>query len=698
MIKSRQKSRVVISSSSKKKTTTKVNDFLSSKISTKLLQTKIKGGISNYNLETISDYNMMSFKPSTFKTKESIINKKITEHEEYKYNMPPENLTYEKLQKLFSGDLQEIFSGDLQNDMNFYLEKNAEKIAEEIAEEIINIEGNKKKFLNYDINIVNNVFIEKIEKIEKYIENKELLNIKDKELLRKNLWNILYTSHYGYDSKYKEKYGDKFDEITIGQAIDDKINFDKTIIKKPKAKSFGGNYDKLIDNIVNGGGPRDHSPGNPLRPPLPPKLPRKFFIYFPSVIKYLWNILFEMLNNPSSKNIKNYSEELLDPPPRLIYNHLEIMDELPYIKIEIINSLTSSEDINKMKSEFNFVDYNVDNKFITRSIFLRRKIENEKNHASYIYSNYSIDEIDILFYKPFQDLYIYGMRNPNQYDRAKLLSIMFFLLEKLKITDFIDLQDCEGGTYQLSKNPYMNCNPYDRGIEREMFDLAAKVLHTVKDKKENKINRNYKNIKDIVDMTAGTIVSWNQINNLPVASSENRMIIHCYAGKGRTGTTLLFLRLRDIDDINIVSRLNKEHLGYSNIIDLINNLSELFNSKKSSQIHEEAENNLDINYWKEVKKEVFKIEQIWHVKLLRQRLNRIFYFLAKSYNVKVFYLYAIPFSEHRSFQQIYNFNYKDTSYQEMISFFSIQRQVNINWDKFELVKLRIHQNYIDGII
>ena len=675
MIKSRQKSQVVISSSSKKKTTPKVNGFLSS---------KKKGGISNYNLETISDYKMMSFKPTTFKTKKSIIDEQITEHEEYKYNIPPENLTYEKL--------QEIFSGDLQNDLNFYLEKNAEKIAEEIAEEIINIEGDKKNFDDYDINTINNVFTEKI---EKYTENKELLN---KELLRKNLWNILYTSHYGYASKYKEKYGDKFDEITIGQAINDEISFDKTIIKKPKAKSIGGNYDKYIHYNVNGGGPRDHSPGNPSRPPLPPKLPRKFVIYFPSVINYLWNILFEMLNNPSLKELKNYSEELLDPPPPLIYNHLEIMDELPSIKIEIINSLTSYEDKNKMKSEFNFVDYNVDDKFITRSIFLRRKIENEKNHASHIYSNYSNNGIDILFYKPFQDLYIYGMRNPNQYNRATLLSNMFFLLEKLKITDFIDLQDCEGGTYQISKTPQMNCNPYDRGGEREMFDLAVKVLHTVKDKKGNKINRNYKNIKDIVDMTAGTILAWNQINDLPVASSENRMIIHCYAGKGRTGTTLLFLRLRDGKDIDIVSRLNEEHFGYNNIIDLINNLSELFNSRTSSQIQEEAENNLDLNYWKEVKKEVFKIEQIWHVKLLRQRLNRIFYFLAKSYNVKVFYLYAIPFSEHNSFQQIYNFNYKVPSYHEMMSFFSIQRQININWDKFKLEKLRIHQGYIDGII
>ena len=685
MIKSRQKSQVVISTSSKKKATPK--------ISTKLLQNKTKGGRFNiYN-------DMMSLIPSAFKPQISKFTTNITKHEEYKYNMPPENLTYEKL--------QEIFSGDLQNDLNFYLEKNAEKIAEEIAEEIINIEGDKKNFDDYDINTINNVFTEKI---KKYIENKEQLNIKNKELLRKNLCNILYTSHYGYNSKYEEKYGDKFDEITIGQAIDDEKSFNITTIKKPKAKSVGGNYDKFIHYIVNGGGPRDRSPGNPH--PLPPNLPKKFVIYFPSVIKYLWNYLFDMLkgNYLNKKRIGPPSEELSDESlfkdiydigsSPLKYDHYEIMGELHDIQQKIIDSLKTDKDKKKIKEEFDFVDNNVDSKIITYSIYLQRQIEHQKKTvSSIIYQTYINNKLKsimtqdnkqfIKVYQPFKNLYIYGTLNPDQFNRTKLLLTMFFLLEMFKIKNFINLQDCEEGSYDLNVNILANCNPYDRRAERDMFELANNI---------KQIKGNYINIKDIVDMTAGSLLAWNEIYNIPEASADNRTIIHCYAGKGRTGTTLLFLRLRDINDIDIVSRLNQKHLGYNNIIDLINNLSELFNPKKSSQIQEEANLFLDEKYWDEVVKEVFKIKQIWHVELLRQRLNRIFYFLAKSYNVTQFYLYAIPPSEYRSFQQFYNFANKATSYPDMMSFFSTPHQVNINWDKFKLEKLKEHQSYIDGII
>lgn len=295
----------------------------------------------------------------------------------------------------------------------------------------------------------------------------------------------------------------------------------------------------------------------------------------------------------------------------------------------------------------------------------------------------------IKVYQPFKNLYIYGTLNPDQFNRTKLLLTMFFLLEMFKIKNFINLQDCEEGSYDLNVNILANCNPYDRRAEHDMFELANNI---------KQIKGNYINIKDIVDMTSGSLLAWNEIYNIPEASADNRTIIHCYAGKGRTGTTLLFLRLRDINDIGIVSRLNQKHLGYNNIIDLINNLSELFNPKKSSQIQEEANLFLDEKYWEEVVKEVFKIKQIWHVELLRQRLNRIFYFLAKSYNVTQFYLYAIPPSEYRSFQQFYNFANKATSYPDMMSFFSTPHQVNISWNRFELKKLKEHQDYIDGKI
>jgi hypothetical protein len=43
-----------------------------------------------------------------------------------------------------------------------------------------------------------------------------------------------------------------------------------------------------------------------------------------------------------------------------------------------------------------------------------------------------------------------------------------------------------------------------------------------------------------------------------------------------------------------------------------------------------------------MKRELFKIYAIMYASLLRQRINRIFFFLAKAYNVKKFYTYERP--------------------------------------------------------
>ena len=339
---------------------------------------------------------------------------------------------------------------------------------------------------------------------------------------------------------------------------------------------------------------------------------------------------------------------------------------------------------------------------------------------------YTIYSIDQKIYKPFKYLYIYGMEIPEQFHRGKLLSTMFFLLDNMNITNFVDLHDCEGGTYKLINNIVGTCNPYDRGAEREMFDLAIKVL--IKNHRIRKdIKRNFSNIKDIVDMTAGTILAWKEISELPVATSDNRTIVHCYAGKGRTGSVLLFLRLRDGEDENdIKSRLIQKYFGYGNISELIKYFKDLFNPGMVSHsnpypIPSDAaivENILDKNYWEKVVKEVLKTKTFFHIKLLRQRLNRIFYCLAKKYNVKEFYLYARKIPDKITFEQIINdlrakhpnrdqndinkraiFDYDCiiSKLSDIIYEFSTPFKIYIDWDNLNSFSLRDHQKYVDGI-
>jgi len=92
-------------------------------------------------------------------------------------------------------------------------------------------------------------------------------------------------------------------------------------------------------------------------------------------------------------------------------------------------------------------------------------------------------------YHPFvglQHLKLYGMSLPYQFDRTELLRNMLYILEKFNIKEFIDLHDCEGITNTTE------CNPYDLTAERDMFNLAVKVM--------KRGGRTYTNIKGYVDM------------------------------------------------------------------------------------------------------------------------------------------------------------------------------------------------------
>jgi hypothetical protein len=213
-------------------------------------------------------------------------------------------------------------------------------------------------------------------------------------------------------------------------------------------------------------------------------------------------------------------------------------------------------------------------------------------------------------YHPFvglQHLKLYGMSLPYQFDRTELLRNMLYILEKFNIKQFIDLHDCEGITNTTE------CNPYDLTAERDMFNLAVKVM--------KRGGRTYTNIKGYVDMRSGRYSAWLNISQIP-DTSVYETLVHCYMGNGRTGSVLLFLLLRDSKKIpkylNLINRLHKPHLGYKDIFELFDKLTSLFD---------------DIYLVESVVDELFNVTDWGRIRLLRQRLNRIFFFLAKKHKV-----------------------------------------------------------------
>ena len=207
---------------------------------------------------------------------------------------------------------------------------------------------------------------------------------------------------------------------------------------------------------------------------------------------------------------------------------------------------------------------------------------------------------------------------------------------------------------------------------------------------------NYYNIK-IKDMSAGYFWSWNEISKIKdISKPENSIVVHCLAGAGRTASVMLYLMLRDTRnylntaekqgyDTEIRSRLAKPHFGLSNIAEVIGMLSAYFVNyssnieaatgelfKLGSKILDRQTvailtqngvdkalitkiltqgmdtltrntlimDGVDIATIKEIEKK--QVRSHATNSLLRQRLSRIFFFLAKKFGVNTFYTYGRP--------------------------------------------------------
>jgi SOS response regulatory protein OraA/RecX len=208
----------------------------------------------------------------------------------------------------------------------------------------------------------------------------------------------------------------------------------------------------------------------------------------------------------------------------------------------------------------------------------------------------------------------------------------------------------------------------------------------------------YYDIK-IKDMTAGGLSSWIEISTIKdVSKPKNTIVVHCLAGAGRTGSVLLYLLMRDSGNIlndaekkryitEIKDKLAKPHFGLSNIAEVVGMLRayfvnysynvkfatrELFKigsrimDKQTEQMLRDKGVNEDkiktileqgidtdmyeylmskINITELSELDARQNESQASSSLLRQRLNRIFFFLAKEFKVSPFYTYARPTSQ-----------------------------------------------------
>ena len=317
-------------------------------------------------------------------------------------------------------------------------------------------------------------------------------------------------------------------------------------------------------------------------------------------------------------------------------------EELGDLLDEIEESIHNKFPLSKKKDEANFMFALIDperRRTVIESLNSKKELDEmtdediqeliKTSTITYPYGN-KITEL----YKPNNNLHIYGMQLPHQFDRLKLINTIFYLFNNKNIYNIVDLHDCANATNR--EHPLMangiGCNPYDRNCEYETWVLAEKIQKIINPSFASK----FYSVIGYEDMYPGHLSAWETISTIDdVSDTLNSVVIHCYAGAGRTGSVMLYLLFRDLPKNNAELKYFQErfalpHFGFKNIIEVIKGCIIMFTNRSG---------NTDISF---MLSEMFRIDEILCVSLLRQRLNRIFFFLARHFKIERFYTYERP--------------------------------------------------------
>jgi len=285
---------------------------------------------------------------------------------------------------------------------------------------------------------------------------------------------------------------------------------------------------------------------------------------------------------------------------------------------------------------------------------------------------------------------------PNQFNEL-LLTRQLQYYDRIGISTIISFEGCGVSNINLNyeyRSDHKSCN----AILNEFSTIPKQQQH-IEGNKWVQMGNTFYDIP-ILDMSAGTYNSWDNLLKLSKLTSNfsvNSTLIHCLAGKGRSGIAILLIILIDFPHLQeLLSQkwlgLDSSYLFYSDLKKLFTNNLELF-----------VDNNDDINFninktniIEDIIEEVFNISSIYSIRLFTARINNILTMLGNLFGKTNIYLYNLPYSLNTTLHTL--FDDGCTTFQSDISYDNPDEYYGISITDIDINRYLQNEDIIDSDI
>ena len=192
---------------------------------------------------------------------------------------------------------------------------------------------------------------------------------------------------------------------------------------------------------------------------------------------------------------------------------------------------------------------------------------------------------------------LFGTQIPSTNTFECIQTLAFYMFSK-NIKRIVSLQGCPvpyPGAFPVI--PPHNCGgtiPGQQGFDFTHEETAWDGLKGLTETTLQDPNITYINCQ-ITDMTAGTAFTWEALSKLDFNDPEQRTLVHCYAGLGRTGSVFLYVMFKHYMNTNNpdMAPLQQNYLGCNTSEGMYNSLRNWFAT--SIRLDDDPLNGDDIN-------------------------------------------------------------------------------------------------------